>query len=154
LDCLREAFGRVRQGRTVGLALHGPSGAGKTALLRTFLDGLGARGQTGVLAGRWYEQESVPYKALDSLLDAPGRFREGQPAAQAEALLPRDLPALTRVFPVLRRVPVVEQAPRRTSEVSDAQELRRRALVALRELLGRIADRHPLVLAIDDLQWG
>ena len=152
LQVLAEAFEETRTGRTVLVDVHGKSGAGKSALVQRFLDDLGEGSAVVVLRGRCYEQESVPYKALDSLVDALSRYLERLPLVEAQ----RCGRATSRRWRVPRVAPPRRgrrrSPPRR--DVSDPQEVRRRALAALRELLARLGDRRPLVLAIDDLQWG
>ena len=77
LAALRDAFASLGQGVPVAAFLHGRSGVGKSACVQRFLDGLAERGDVVVLAGRCYEQESVAYKALDTLIDALSRFLSG-----------------------------------------------------------------------------
>ena len=136
LAALAEAFAEARRGAVVVTAVHGRSGAGKSTLLHCFLDGLSERGEAVVLAGRCYEQESVPYKALDSLIDALSRHLEGLPRLEAEALLPRDILALARVFPVLRRVSAVAEGPYRAGDTTEPQEVRRRSLAGAARITG------------------
>ena len=107
-----------------------------------------------ILSGRCYRRESVPYKALDSLVDGLSRWLLRLPPLEAARFLPRDFGALARLFPVLRGVGEATVGRRTTVEIPDAPELRRRGFVALRDLLGRLADDRTVVLAIDDLQWG
>ncbi|HET6879366.1 MAG TPA: protein kinase [Pirellulales bacterium] len=153
LELLANAFQAVCNRRTVLTFVHGQSGIGKTALVRKFLDGLGSDEGTLILSGRCYEQESVPYKAVDTVVDALTRYLSRLSFHEARALLPRDVTTLARLFPVLSRVPAVAAFPHGV-DVRDPQELRRRAFTALRELLARLGDTVRLVISIDDLQWG
>lgn len=150
---LRRAFAQCGQRRAVTVHVRGDSGLGKSTLVRRVLDELQSTHGAIVLSGRCYEQEAIPYKAVDSVVDSLSHYLKSLPRERAAAVLPRETHALAKLFPVLRRVEAVAGAPRRP-EIRDPQELRRRAFGALRELLERIADRAPLVLWIDDLQWG
>jgi len=154
LGALHEAYRATRAGTPVIVHVRGVSGAGKTALVQRFLAEISADPRVLILSGRCFEQESVPFKALDNLLDSTTRYLRRLPDAEVKALLPRDFRALARVFPVLRQVECIADAPPASSELVDPVELRRRASTALRELFARIGDRRPLVLSIDDLQWG
>jgi Cdc6-like AAA superfamily ATPase len=151
---LEEAFTGTRRGHTVTVYLHGSSGMGKSAVAKHFLDELREAHQSVViLEGRCYERESVPYKALDGVVDSLTKYLLTLSDAKAEALMPREVLALARLFPVMLQVDAVFNAPQREHESPDPFTLRRKAFAALRELLGRICDRQPLVLYIDDLQW-
>ena len=97
----------------MAVAVCGPSGIGKSALVRRFLGELVRRDEVVVLAGRCYENESVPYKALDGVVDDLSRYLGSIPLEHALGLLPPDVSALTRVFPVLLQVDAVAGACRR-----------------------------------------
>ena len=151
LSELRAAYQATLAGQPVVLFVAGESGIGKSALVGCFLDELRAEGCAALLAGRCYEQESVPFKAFDALVDDLSRFLRKLTREAAGDLMPREVSALARLFPVLERVSAVAEAPSR--ELLDPQELQQRAFAAFGELLARIRDRRPLVLYIDDLQW-
>jgi serine/threonine protein kinase/tetratricopeptide (TPR) repeat protein len=151
---LHDAFSATREGTTVSVYVHGNSGMGKSTLVRTFLDQIKEQKQKPIiLQGRCYERESVPYKALDGVVDSLSKHLASLRHGRAEALLPRDSLALARVFPVMLQVDAIFNARSGRPETVDLFTLRRQAFGALRELLSRIADRQPLAIYIDDLQW-
>src|SRR6185312_9049229 len=152
LGALDDAFAATRQGRSVAVVVRGESGVGKSSLVRRFADEAARRGAV-VLAGRCYERESVPYKALDGVIDALTNYMVRINRAEAAALLPSQTALLATAFPVLLRVEAVARSPKPSTEVRDPLQLRARVFAAVRELFGRLADRRPLVVVIDDLQW-
>jgi hypothetical protein len=152
LAVLREAFEASRAGKSVTVRVGGGSGMGKSTLVHHFLDGLAENSEALVLRGRAYEREAVPYKAVDTIVDALSRYLLRLVEAGERPPLPPDVWLLARLFPVLQRVPAIAELP--AQPVADPHAVRRRAFAALRELLTLLGAKHPVVLFVDDAQWG
>ncbi len=152
LRALREAFDLARMGRSITVLVGGPSGMGKSTVVQHFLDDLVERGEAVVLRGRAYERESVPYKGVDSVVDALSRHLMRLSDREDSLTLPHDVWALARLFPVLRRVPSIAAMDEQVA--GDPNRMRRRAFFALRELLSSLTRRQPLVVFVDGVQWG
>jgi hypothetical protein len=152
LAAMHAALAEVRAGASVNLWLSGLSGVGKSALLDRFVSELG--GGLLVLRGACHEQESVPYKVFDEVVDALSRHLRRLPSAEVERLVPRHVPSLLGLFPALGRVPAFAQRRSAAGPARDARERRNEAFAALKELLLRLTDVRPVVIVVDDLQWG
>ena len=154
LAALGKAFAMSRKTRGVTFFVHGESGVGKSALVRRFTEGAGhdAPG-TVIFVGRCYERENVPFKGGDGSVDALSRYLAGLDPNELAVVLPRQIGIVGQVFPVMRRIDAIAQAPKPAPGALDPQILRARLFFALRELLLRLSLRAPIVLVIDDLQW-
>jgi len=149
---LAAALERSRLGAPVVVHVRGDSGVGKTSLVRNFLGGVDA--STLILPGRCFERESVPFKAIDSVMEALARFLAARPVAEVAGLKRHMATALVSAFPSLRRVEGLSAYERASGAGPSPQEQRRSACSAVVELLVRLGDQQPLIIAMDDLQWG
>jgi hypothetical protein len=153
MSTLMEALTAARHGQAGVVCMHGPSGIGKSALIQRFCEEASGDGGTVVLRGRCYEHESVPYKALDGVVDSLSAYLQTVPPEELGAVLVDDVSSLARAFPVLLQSSAIRRRATSRSDHLDPAVQRRLAFSTLRAILARIAERHPLVLVIDDLHW-
>lgn len=131
----------------------GESGIGKSALILEFMEEMQRAFDARVLSGRCYTSESVPFRALDPLIDGLTRVLVELEPEEAKALVQPESWAMVRLFPVLGRVAAFADAGEEAGHSADAAEVQRRAIAGLRRLLGDLAAERPLLLVIDDVQW-
>jgi predicted ATPase len=142
---LMRAYGRVKQGRSVIVALTGEPGIGKTSLLESFLEELFARGERPTIArGRCSESlaGSEAYLPILEVLD--GLLRSLAPVIKIVAptwYLQLAPPAIAETA-----APPEGAAP----QPAASQERMKRELAALLQEISRV---QPVVLSIDDLHW-
>jgi eukaryotic-like serine/threonine-protein kinase len=153
LGALHRALGQVRAGKSFSVVVEGESGVGKTSLVRNFLAKLEAQGEPfSLFTGRCFERESLPYKALDGVMDTVCSHLSQLSSDECEELLPPDTAAIAQAFPALRRV---QSAPVSggEDEAFEPHAQRLRVFAALRELFKRLAERRLSIVVIDDMQW-
>ena len=120
------------------LAFSGEGGIGKTRLLDELGGAPAPRGHL-VLTGRASELErELPFGVWE---DALAEHAEFLGVDRLERLVGDQLPELAAVLPTVGRVP------------AGLQDERYRTHRAVRALLEALAQRQPLVLALDDLHW-
>jgi eukaryotic-like serine/threonine-protein kinase len=151
LDELRRGLADSRR-RGVTALIKGKSGIGKSSLVRQFLRGLGD--SVFVVEGRCFEREQVPFKMLDGVVDVLTNVILALPPSDVDALAPKELGSLVRLFPVIKRVKRFVDLAMQSPPPADPTELRRRGFLALRTLLGKLARLRPVVLFVDDAHWG
>jgi hypothetical protein len=157
MQFLRHSYGSACLGNLALVLVEGTSGIGKTALVERFLDQITASAdpfrKPVILRSRCHERETLPFKAFDGIVDALSSRLANLGTGELAQGLPAGAVYLSEIFPVLYRLDQLEHArdfcPRCTMRPSCATG----PLPAFRELLGRLAQRQPVVAFIDDLQW-
>jgi predicted ATPase len=148
---LTRAFGDAVAERGGAVSIEGEPGIGKSALVQAFLATV--RDDALVLSGRCYEQESVPFKGIDSIVDALSQFLLALPESQARSLLAEGVRFLATVFPVLNRVPLVAETTSNARSIDNPLALREQAFGELERLFARLSRRRRVIVFLDDLQW-
>lgn len=141
---LRTAYDAASMGETQLVILIGEAGIGKTRLAVEFLQVATAQG-ADVLTGRAFEAGGeLPYQPLAQLL----RHWLDQETAPADLLSETWLAELSRLLPELR-----DRYPELPQPQPDEATARGRLLEAITRLGQALAERAPLLLFIDDIQW-
>ena len=149
IKTLMQLFRRAADGERVVARLSGPSGIGKSSLMRRFLDLLQELPDVLLLRSRCHPKEALAFNVLDGLVDELSRVLKDSPLRVGDLELPQ-LQALAQVFPVLAQE---IDLPGTALQISD-RDKRQFATDAIGEILKRLSKAKRLVLWLDDVQWG
>lgn len=161
LDELMMRLAVVGSGHGQQVLIEGESGCGKTRLLTEFLRRAAVIG-TFVAAGECPPQgvsaqgdavlQAGPLSPLRPLLQAIADLCRAQGEQATQALLGSQLRVLASIEPALASVPGAELVPALQPLPMEAAKLR--LLAAMTETLVALGQRGPVLLLLDDLQWG
>lgn len=147
LEQLSNAFDCHREGKSNIVNVVGAPGVGKSELINHFLD---THKDSLILVGRCYERETVPFKALDMVIDDFSEYLKSLPATMRDSYVVDGFEYLAILFPVLKYL-----VPDKTLNLNiDAAHCRILAMKALASSLALIVNDQPVIIFIDDIQWG
>jgi hypothetical protein len=142
---LEAAWQAALAGERRVVVVAGDPGIGKTTVAAELALRVHAAGGT-VLYGRWDEEGLAPYQALREAL---GTYATACPRPMLRADVAQHAGELARLLPdIAARIGGV-----RPPLADDPDAERQRLFEAVREWLGAIAARRPVLLVLDDLQW-
>lgn len=149
LERLRAGIERLIERRSGGFVwITGESGIGKTRLVEDALRA--AWGLAQLYSGRADEVAARPLGVFEPILAALARPLEELGPEAIEALGPHSR-SLGRFSPALAAA--WKPTPPREQEAEDSEAERRKLVRAVLETLLCVAQRRPMVLQLDDLQW-
>lgn len=165
LRTLHASFDAARE-QPMAVLLSGRSGVGKSALVQQFVRQLTRDTPALIIHGRCYERESVPFKAVDEVIDDLTHQLSALPRDTQRALLPPGASVIAQAFPVFRKLLEPEDgaggagvagvavgAGGTALHIVDPQQRRAALFAQLRALMQALAGYRPVVVIVDDLQW-
>jgi hypothetical protein len=149
LGLLEQAFATLSEGTTKIVLVEGRSGVGKSALVAEACERF-ARAGALVLRGTCHMLEYIPFKGFDGVVDALRAVLRSLSEPARAALLPADLLSAAAMFPVLE-----DLCPQPALRVERDEPLdREQGYAAFKATLRALSRERPLVIALDDTQWG
>ena len=145
IRALRDAWYRAAGGQPELMMIVGEAGIGKTALAE-FLAAEAAEDGGTVLRTRCYETERSLF--LQPIVEAITPVVTSTPADKLRQMLGEHAPAVAALLPEAAAILGSPPAWRASLEIE-----RRRAFEAIRAFLGALAERHPVLVLVDDLQY-
>jgi len=134
--------------------VSGEAGVGKTGIIREFIRRLKREGGPHALKGRCYEWERVPHKALDGVLDNLSRVYRRNSSLRTDTIADEDLGCLGDAFPVIRRVDSLDRELPKECASWSRHKKREASLRGFCGLLKVAAEVAPVLIFLDDVQWG
>lgn len=154
LDVLNNTFAETTSGAFRLLEITGPSGIGKTALVRNFLETIQASDAAVIFRAKCLPQESIPYKAFDGIIDGLINYLlDLDPSRVQEMFSAESFSAAAILFPDLNRLDIFRQLETGSDLAGDPRALRAAGFDSLRQLFCKIAETDRLVFWVDDSQW-